>query len=592
MPIQACTFEGKSGFRWGAAGKCFTYPPDNDSDKRNANQRAIRQGLAIEGRRAVALLSEELNKKVPGSITSVTGGKLTAIAEKNVLKYFDALKAKLPFLKMARMALRILGDRAPGVLSAEENKRMDVAVGKIVAPIAKKMRPEFEKQISGPLSQSILEGEAQVDKSLGVSAAKFADTSARYTAGSFTRPVPEEVLDWVTAHAGELSVSIEQETRATLAHLVRSHLEQGISTPRLAADIQKAYPHLVKGRAALIAHQETAMAMSYGSLSRSIDRGAREKRALTQLIGVRPLHTENAAAGWIAIDREFPGTGGMTNPFDLNCRCTVATKGAKLLSGTVPRRAINFAPVKIGGEWPAAKITQLLADIGSAPIGTGAFVPAKTVKEAEAYALRYSDSVQLNGIRLDQLNDINEGWTDIWGGEFDIKVRKMDWQPPEATSLARTLFEGKKSGAPAYMQFQRKFAYDPQKSAAGLRSRFDRSIDFRSKKLKEPNQIARMKRLKRWVVAQDSQKPLASISAHEASHVYMHHFSLQKKWDKSLIKNKVTAGDGLSLSEYSGAEAAELFAEAFSALKTGRRDIIPPRILKALKDTLPSNVFE
>lgn len=41
MPLQSCTANGTSGWRWGAAGKCYTGP--------EARQRAIKQGIAIEG---------------------------------------------------------------------------------------------------------------------------------------------------------------------------------------------------------------------------------------------------------------------------------------------------------------------------------------------------------------------------------------------------------------------------------------------------------------------------------------------------------------------------------------------------------------
>jgi len=40
MPVVKCTSEGKSGFKWGIGGKCFT-----GSGARN---KARRQGIAIE----------------------------------------------------------------------------------------------------------------------------------------------------------------------------------------------------------------------------------------------------------------------------------------------------------------------------------------------------------------------------------------------------------------------------------------------------------------------------------------------------------------------------------------------------------------
>lgn len=40
MPIEKCTANGKSGYRWGKSGKCYTGP--------GARQKALKQGRAVE----------------------------------------------------------------------------------------------------------------------------------------------------------------------------------------------------------------------------------------------------------------------------------------------------------------------------------------------------------------------------------------------------------------------------------------------------------------------------------------------------------------------------------------------------------------
>jgi hypothetical protein len=47
MPIKQCQETGKPGFKWGDAGKCYTYSPYNEGSKRNAKKSATAQGLAI-----------------------------------------------------------------------------------------------------------------------------------------------------------------------------------------------------------------------------------------------------------------------------------------------------------------------------------------------------------------------------------------------------------------------------------------------------------------------------------------------------------------------------------------------------------------
>lgn len=49
MPIQLCEINGKPGFKYGKQGKCYTYNPKNETSKKNAKKRAIRQGLAEHG---------------------------------------------------------------------------------------------------------------------------------------------------------------------------------------------------------------------------------------------------------------------------------------------------------------------------------------------------------------------------------------------------------------------------------------------------------------------------------------------------------------------------------------------------------------
>jgi hypothetical protein len=41
MPLKKCSSGGKSGWKWGSSGKCYTGP--------GAKKKAIKQGVAIEG---------------------------------------------------------------------------------------------------------------------------------------------------------------------------------------------------------------------------------------------------------------------------------------------------------------------------------------------------------------------------------------------------------------------------------------------------------------------------------------------------------------------------------------------------------------
>ena len=53
MPLKNCTVDGKAGYQWGNAGKCYTGP--------DAKKKAIKQGVAIEGPKKFSQKAVEQN---------------------------------------------------------------------------------------------------------------------------------------------------------------------------------------------------------------------------------------------------------------------------------------------------------------------------------------------------------------------------------------------------------------------------------------------------------------------------------------------------------------------------------------------------
>lgn len=47
MPVRECSEDGKPGYKWGEAGKCYTFTPGNDASQKEAKRKAINQGIAI-----------------------------------------------------------------------------------------------------------------------------------------------------------------------------------------------------------------------------------------------------------------------------------------------------------------------------------------------------------------------------------------------------------------------------------------------------------------------------------------------------------------------------------------------------------------
>lgn len=53
MPVTSCQANGRPGFKWGDAGKCYTYIPGDERSKNRAKQKALFQGIAIGERPGV-----------------------------------------------------------------------------------------------------------------------------------------------------------------------------------------------------------------------------------------------------------------------------------------------------------------------------------------------------------------------------------------------------------------------------------------------------------------------------------------------------------------------------------------------------------
>tara|TARA_Y100001951_G_scaffold1741_1_gene1213 strand:- start:140 stop:1423 length:1284 start_codon:yes stop_codon:yes gene_type:complete len=48
MPVQSCSSNGSSGFKWGESGKCYTYTSGDEQGKARAKAKAGKQGAAVE----------------------------------------------------------------------------------------------------------------------------------------------------------------------------------------------------------------------------------------------------------------------------------------------------------------------------------------------------------------------------------------------------------------------------------------------------------------------------------------------------------------------------------------------------------------
>lgn len=48
MPVQTCTLNGKTGYKWGKSGRCYTYTAGDEASRNRAKNKATTQGRAIQ----------------------------------------------------------------------------------------------------------------------------------------------------------------------------------------------------------------------------------------------------------------------------------------------------------------------------------------------------------------------------------------------------------------------------------------------------------------------------------------------------------------------------------------------------------------
>jgi hypothetical protein len=47
MPIKKCQEDNKPGYKWGDAGKCYIYNPNDENSIKESKKKAMAQGVAI-----------------------------------------------------------------------------------------------------------------------------------------------------------------------------------------------------------------------------------------------------------------------------------------------------------------------------------------------------------------------------------------------------------------------------------------------------------------------------------------------------------------------------------------------------------------
>jgi len=236
----------------------------------------------------------------------------------------------------------------------------------------------------------------------------------------------------------------------------------------------------------------------------------------------------------------------------------------------------------------------------------GTFTPASTLAEAKREARKTFKKVDLNGVTLDQLNEINRGIAAGRNG-LPLEIDNLDWIPAnknrgtsglvthskkDPTKMPRMSFRKLHIRNPEnyIKKQQRNYKYSRRKVLEKLEKQANDSR--RPDWLLEQNRekLAKAKEVVRWSTHTDVEADdfIYTLTTHETGHGIYNYNGLADTWEDALEKFAVKEVDRLKLSEYGASSSSELFAETNAMVALDRKADVPETILKAYEETINS----
>lgn len=141
---------------------------------------------------------------------------------------------------------------------------------------------------------------------------------------AYEGPPLEQAIKWAEKYCAQLVTKMDDETKTRLAKVVSDAIENKRGIPGLARDLRNEFADMSKYRSELIAKTETRNALWKGAHERMIDMGVDGKEWVLGSGGNEgncEYCIENAAAGIIPVEQEFPNPEGDIHP---GCTCAIA----------------------------------------------------------------------------------------------------------------------------------------------------------------------------------------------------------------------------------------------------------------------------
>jgi len=186
---------------------------------------------------------------------------------------------------------------------------------------------DYEDQVTEALAEAASDGG-------GAGLNELFDKFGEPASGSIRTAVfdaaQERAHTWAAQHAAELVSQVSDTTREMLRDVIADGLSDGLTIPEIADEIESAAVFSDE-RAATIAQTEVTNANSAGALEgyrAAQDSGLKVKKGWLNGANPCPVCQENAAAGFIELDDEFP-SGDMAPAAHPHCQCSVTCQAVE-----------------------------------------------------------------------------------------------------------------------------------------------------------------------------------------------------------------------------------------------------------------------
>lgn len=435
-----------------------------------------------------------------------------------------------------------------------------------------------------------------------------------FSVDGFLNEFQRTLIDFLVTNEGSRITSVRRSYVKFLTQIMSKGIEEGKTISMISTDMTK----LIKSRnfyrwqALRIARTETTAASNYAATVSSSVSGVLMDKVWISALDARTRRPPESKFDHynmnqikVPLDKPFnvsgenlmfPGDPNGSGSNVVNCRCSVAQVVRRNADGNIMRV----------GDVPKIPNTE---------VNTNIFRPAKTLKDAEDFAIKNGIKVNYNNLTLKQANSINKAVNNVKNklkkdislgikeikivdsGDFHARADKgvlsingKTWKDDILKKHNSNLSETKQKRLKEIKRLKQEILDDPEEYYIN-KKRLLEEIDFNENWLKELNGKVEFSTVSTDIV---------SATEHELGHYINKYLSKNSKYTDQFVGNisRLNSGDrsqlmyrldsiaekeGYKIGQYATRNASEYFAESWAAFMQGKNNIINKELLNIFK---------